>query len=48
MTTVAPAQKTPPARLVTPRPLWERHLLFQEPAMPEGLELHDDSAEEDH
>ena len=51
MTTTAPAQKTPPTRPaprqapqpVTPRPLWERHQLFQEPQFPDGLDLEDDS-----
>jgi hypothetical protein len=39
MTTVAPAQQTPPVRPATSRPLWERHKLFQEPAYAEGLAL---------
>lgn len=44
MTTTAPA---PPARPIVPRPLWERHQLFQEPALPDGLELLEDDDPED-
>lgn len=32
----------PPARPIVPRPLWERHDLFQEPRFPEGLEPGDE------
>lgn len=46
MTTAAPAQQTPPAHPVTPRPLWERHKLFQEAVLPEGLELVEDDADD--
>ena len=55
MTTTAPAQKTPPTRPaprqapqpVTPRPLWERHQLFQEPQFPDGLDLEGDADSND-
>lgn len=37
MTAPAPAKTPPPApRPVTPRPLWERHQLFQEPTYQDG------------
>jgi hypothetical protein len=36
-TTTPPARAATPARPITPRPLWERHQLFREPAYPEGL-----------
>ncbi|MFD5848324.1 hypothetical protein [Streptomyces chartreusis] len=39
---------TIPARPIVPRPLWERHALFQEPVYAPGLELlEDDEAEDD-
>ncbi|MFG2276745.1 hypothetical protein ACGFNY_44180 [Streptomyces chartreusis] len=44
------ALRTDPAaaRPIVPRPLWERHDLFQEPAYAPGLELlEDDSDDED-
>jgi hypothetical protein len=37
----------PPARPIVPRPLWERHTLFQEPAYPEGIGQLEDDAEDD-
>lgn len=45
----APAKTPQPVRRpVTPRPLWERHALFQEPVYAAGLELlEDDSGEDD-
>jgi hypothetical protein len=36
-----------PARPIVPRPLWERHQLFQEPAYAEGLALLEDDDTED-
>lgn len=47
MTTTIPA---PPARPITPRPLWERRDLFQEPAYAEGfgpLDDEDDDPEDE-
>ena len=32
---------------IVPRPLWEAHLLFQEPQLPEGLALLEDDDTED-
>jgi hypothetical protein len=32
---------------IVPRPLWEAHLLFQEPKLPEGLGLLEDEEDED-
>jgi hypothetical protein len=46
MATTAPAP-IPLARPIAPRPLWERHQLFREPALPEGLELLEDQDEAD-
>jgi hypothetical protein len=50
MTTTAqpPARASEPAWPIVPRPLWERHDLFQEPVYAAGLEpLEDDSEDED-
>lgn len=50
MTATAPAKTpTPAPRPVTPRPLWERHQLFQEPTYQDGqpYEGDDDSEEDD-
>lgn len=49
--TTAPTQ-TPPARRsvprpITPRPLWERDQLFQEPAYALGLALVEDDDEDE-
>ena len=47
MTTTAPqARPALPARPIVPRPLWERHDRFQEPAWPEGFELLEDDEED--
>ncbi|NUQ95832.1 MAG: hypothetical protein HOY79_04485 [Streptomyces sp.] len=51
-TTTLPAVRlnrpTPPGRPILPRPLWERHQLFQEPVYPDGLgPLEDDEGDED-
>lgn len=45
MTTTTPSAPAP-ARPIVPRPLWERHQLFQEPAWPEGLALLEDDEDE--
>lgn len=43
MTATQPlARPQAPARPIVPRPLWERHQLFQEPRFPEGLEPGDE------
>lgn len=47
MTTTTPARAAAPVRPITPRPLWEAHRLFQEPAYAEGLALEDDDSNED-
>lgn len=48
MTAPAPAKTPRPVpRLVTPRPLWERHQLFQEPVYPAGLEPFEEDDGED-
>jgi hypothetical protein len=44
MTTTTPV---PPARPIVPRPLWERHQLFQEPDIPDGVEPPEDDDEDD-
>nr|WSZ21218.1 hypothetical protein OH837_49110 [Streptomyces canus] len=36
-----------PARPIVPRPLWERHQLFQEPAYPAGFDLLEDDDQDD-
>lgn len=36
----------PPTRPIVPRPLWERHQLFQEPDLPEGLGVLEDEADD--
>ena len=46
-TTTPPAHATAPSRAITPRPLWERHQLFQEPAYPAGLLLLEDDDQDD-
>lgn len=46
-TTTPPAPAAAPARPIVPRPLWERHDLFQEPAYPEGLGLLEDDDQDD-
>ncbi|MER6249420.1 hypothetical protein [Streptomyces griseorubiginosus] len=46
-TTTTPARAAAPVRPITPRPLWERHDLFQEPQFPEGLGLLEDDGTED-
>jgi hypothetical protein len=50
-TTTVPVDRLPgalaPAQPIVPRPLWERHQLFQEPAYADGLVLLDDNDEED-
>ena len=46
-TTTPPAPATVPARAITPRPLWEHHQLFQEPAYPECLGLLEDDDPDD-
>lgn len=46
MTTTATAP-IPPTQPIVPRPLWERHTLFQEPAYAPGLELLEDDSESD-
>jgi len=46
-TTTMPGRPAPPAQPTRPRPLWERHQLFQEPKFPEGLTLLEDDTEED-
>lgn len=45
----APTKTPPPApRPVTPRPLWERHQLFQEPTYQDGQPYEaDDDLEDD-
>ena len=45
MTTTTPTAPAP-ARPIVPRPLWERHQLFQEPSWPEGYEALEDAGEE--
>ena len=45
-TTTPPAHATAPARTITPRPLWERHQIFQEPAYADGLVLREDDDDE--
>lgn len=49
-TTTLPANRVPgalaPARPIIPRPLWERHQLFQEPQYPDGLEPLEDDEDE--
>lgn len=46
--TATTIQAPAPARPIVPRPLWERHALFQEPVYAAGLEpLEDDSEDED-
>lgn len=49
MTTApAPAKTTPPApRPVTPRPLWERHQMFQEPVYVDGQPYEGADSEDD-
>lgn len=37
MTTATNPPACAPAQPIVPRPLWERHQLFQEPHYPEGL-----------
>lgn len=44
-TTTPPARTAVPARPIV-RPLWERNLLFQEPAYPDGLVLLEDEDDE--
>lgn len=44
-TTTPPTHAAEPTQAITPRPLWERHQLFQEPAYPEGLGLLEDDDE---
>lgn len=46
-TTTPPARTVAPARPIVPRPLWERHQLFQEPVLPEGLGLIEDDDQDD-
>ncbi|MCI3279178.1 hypothetical protein [Streptomyces cylindrosporus] len=50
-TTTLPSHCLPgalaPAQPVIPRPLWERHQLFQEPQFPDSLGLEDDGPEDD-
>ena len=50
-TTTLPANRLPgalaPARPIVPRPLWERHDLFQEPRFAEGLALLEEDDTED-
>jgi len=46
-TTTPPARPVAPARTITPRPLWERHQLFQEPAYADGLLLLEDDDQDD-
>jgi hypothetical protein len=36
-----------PARPIVPRPLWERHQLFQEPSYPAGFDLLEDDEDDD-
>ena len=36
-----------PARPIVPRPLWERHQLFQEPQYPDGIGLAEDDEDGD-
>lgn len=36
-----------PAQPIVPRPLWERHQLFQEPAYADGLALLEDDEDDD-
>lgn len=42
-----PARAAAPARPILPRPLWERHDLFQEPQYPDGLGPLEDDDDED-
>lgn len=50
-TTTLPTTRLPgalaPARPIVPRPLWERHALFQEPAYPDGFEPPEDDGDEE-
>lgn len=50
-TTTVPTGRPPraaaPARPIVPRPLWERHQLFQEPQYPAGLEPMEDDEDGD-
>lgn len=50
-TTTLPPNRLPgalaPARPIVPRPLWERHDLFQEPQYPDGLGLAEDEEDEE-
>jgi hypothetical protein len=46
-TTTPPARPAAPVRPIVPRPLWERHQLFQEPHYPEGLEPAENEEEPD-
>ena len=40
------ARAAAPARPILPRPLWERHDLFQEPHYPDGLEPAEDGEDD--
>lgn len=45
-TSTPPARPVGPARPITPRPLWERDQIFQEPAYAAGLMLLEDDDDE--
>ena len=49
-TTTLPPNRLPgalaPARPIVPKPLWERHDLFQEPQYPDGIGLAEDDQDD--
>jgi hypothetical protein len=42
-----PARRTPAPPPLGPAPVWQRDQLFQEPALPEDLQLADDDDDQD-